>query len=80
MPRPQRLLLLLLLQPWGCLVGAGQHLGQVGQVAGDVVAEGVGNVLGQALDGAGPADQSLHGEANKGNLQQVEPRSARHHL
>lgn len=47
----------------------GQGLRQVGQVVGDVLAEGVSQVGGQALNGLGAADQGLHGEADEGDLQ-----------
>ncbi len=40
----------------------------------DVLAEGVRQVLGQALHGLGAGHQRLGGEANEGNL-----RAARHH-
>jgi len=40
----------------------------VGQVVGEVLAEWVGDVLGQALDGLGASGNGLDGKANEGNL------------
>lgn len=52
----------------GPLRSSGQHLRQVGDVVSNVLAEGIRQVLGQALNGLGAGDQSLHGEAHEGNL------------
>lgn len=46
-------------------------LGQVGQVVGDVLAERIGKVLLQTLNGGGAGDQGLDSEANEGNLQKI---------
>jgi hypothetical protein len=43
------------------------HVGQVQQVGGDVVAEGVRHVVEQALNRPLAGDERLHGEADKGN-------------
>lgn len=53
-----------------CLSGSCEDLWEVCDVVGDVAGEGVGQVLGEALDGSGAGHQRLSEETDKGNLRQ----------